>query len=240
MDSKEFGQQTDWRLPIHFEQSSAMPSTSESTRRSSASQSSRRAPSRLENVRVGINQLFTGRSRVGLPRSQTPESPKTPRVALGLQNLPSTRINIPYLHRTSSQSSNRSTQPSTSVSPSAHNPLTPFSSRPITPRALRQETRDSIDSTNTTLPPPFRRSSTRRFIGVDPAELHLAELAHAGRRRRRQKARNRHTDRRCAPKIKNRKIRQKILSCFVSGLVSYQVSWGNGTRLMISSFSHSY
>jgi hypothetical protein len=200
-----------------------MPSATENTRRSSASQPSRRAPSRLDNVRVGINQLFTGRSRVGLPRSQTPESPKTPRLALGLQDLPSTRIHIPYLNRTSSTSSNRSTRPNTAVPRPARNPLTPFSSRPITPRALRQETRDFTD---TTIPPPVRRSSTRRFIGVDPAELHLAELAHAGRRRRRQKSRNRQAERRCAPKIKNRKIRQKILSCFVSGLVGYQVCWG--------------
>jgi hypothetical protein len=188
-------------------------------RLSSASQPSRRASSRLENVRIGINQLFTGRSRVGLPRTQTPESPKTPRLALGLQNLPSTRINIPYLNRTSSTSSNRSTRPNVGVLRSARNPLTPFSSRPLTPRALRQETQDS---TETAIPPPVGRSSTRRFIGVDPAELHLAELAHAGRRRRRQKSRNRHAERRCAPKIKNRKIRAKILSCFVSGLVISQ------------------
>jgi len=195
-----------------------MPSPGDETpRRSSASRPSRRAPSRLENVRIGINQLFTGQSRVGLSRNQTPESPKTPRLALGLQNLPSTRINIPYLNRTSSTSSNESTRPNTAVPRSARNPLTPFSSRPITPRALRQESRDSTDRT---VPPPVRHTSTRRFIGVDPAELHLAELAQAGRRRRRQNSRKRHANRRCAPKIKNRKIRAKILSCFVSGLVN--------------------
>jgi hypothetical protein len=197
-----------------------MPSSDENMgRRSSASQPSRPAPSRLQNVRVGINQLFTGRSRVGLPRSQSPESPKTPRLALGLQNLPSTRINIPYLNRTSSTSSDRSTRPNTAVPRSARNPLTPFTSRPLTPRGLQQETRDPH---HTTIPPPVRHSSRRRFVGVDPAEMHLAELAQVGRRRRRQKsrARPRHAERRCGPKIKNRKIRQKILSCFVSGIVS--------------------
>jgi hypothetical protein len=199
-----------------------MPASNENTpRRSAASHPSRSAPSSLQNVRVGINQLFTGRSTVGLPRSQSPESPKTPRLALGLQNLPSTRINIPYLNRTFSTSSDRSTRPNTAVPRTTRNPSTPFSSRPITPRGLQQETRDSPD---TTIPPPVRRSSGRRFVGVDPAELHLAELAQAGRRRRRQKSRarhrHRHAERRCAPKIKNRKIRQKIVSCFVSGIVS--------------------
>jgi hypothetical protein len=192
-----------------------------SPRRSSAPRPSRPVPSRLQNVRVGINQLFTGRSRVGLPRSQSPESPKTPRLALGLQNLPSTRIHIPYLNRTSSTGSNRSTRPNTAVPRPSRNPLTSFTSRPITPRALQQEAR--VPS-HTTIPPPIGRSSGRRFVGVDPAELHLAELAHVGRRRRRHKSRNRRADRRCGPKIKNRKIRQKILSCFVSGIVSCQWS----------------
>jgi hypothetical protein len=189
-------------------------------RRSSASRPSRRASSRLENVRIGINQLFSGRSSVGLPRSQTPDSPKTPRLAIGLQNLPSTRINIPYLNRPSSAGSNETARSNAAGSRSARSPLTPFSSRPITPRALQQETRDSTDRPN---PPPVRHSSTRRFIGVDPAELHLAELARVGRQRRRQNTRKRHAKRRCAPKIKNKKIRAKILSCFISGLVSDKV-----------------
>ncbi|KAN0112887.1 hypothetical protein V8E51_005838 [Hyaloscypha variabilis] len=184
---------------------------------SMAAHPSRPVPSRLQNVRVGINQLFTGRSRVGLSRSQSPESPKTPRLALGLQNLPSTRIHIPYLTRTSSTSSDRSTRPPTTLPRSARNPLSPFSSRPRTSGAWQQEPEDFPD---TATPPPARRSSGRRFVGVDPAELHLAELAQVGRRRRRQKsrARHRHAERRCGPKIKNRKIRQKILSCFVSGI----------------------
>lgn len=164
-------------------------------------------------MRVEINQLFSGRSSVRLPRSLSPESPKTPRLALGLQNLPSTRIHIPYLNRTSSTDSSRSTRPNTAVPRPARDP-TSFSSRPITPRARQEETQNSP---TTTFPPQVRRSSGRRFVG-DPAELHLAELAHVERRRRRHKSKNRRAERRCGPKIKNRKIRQKILSCFVSGL----------------------
>jgi hypothetical protein len=187
----------------------------------SSARSSRPPPSRLENVRVGLNSLFTGRSRVGRGRveSQTPESPKTPRPALGLRELPSTRLHIPYLTRTNSSRTSRNNSIS-SVSRSTQSPLTPISSRPLTPNSFRQQTQQHTrDPSATSIPPPVRWTSTRRFVGVDPAELHLAELAQAGRRRRKRKARS--VERRCAPKIKNRHIRSKILSCFISGLVSY-------------------
>ena len=184
-------------------------------RRSTSSRSSRQPPSRLENVRTGLQQLFTGRSSVGTARSHSPESPKSPRYALGLQNLSSTRINIPYLTRTTTipNSSNESTSTTSPESP--HSPTTPISTRPITPNSLRQQIQHPAVST---LPSHVRHNSARRFIGIDPAEQHLAELAEQGRRRRRHKPRSK--DRRCAPKIKNRKIRSKILSCFISGLVN--------------------
>jgi len=177
-------------------------------RRQLSSESSRGPPSRIEGIRTGINQMFSGRSRVGPPRSRTPESSKTPRLALGLGNFSSTRLVIPYLTRT-----NTISRP-----PTRHD--TPISSTPITAESLQH----SLRQQNTTLPlsstPRHARHNShtaRRFVGVDPAELHLAELAETGRRRRR-KARER--ERRCAPKIKNKKIRAKILSCFVSGLVN--------------------
>jgi hypothetical protein len=186
----------------------------------SSARSSRPPPSRLENVRVGLNSLFTGRSRVGRVRSQTPESPKTPRPALGLRELPSTRLHIPYLTRTNSSRTSRNNSISSVSRRSTQSPLTPISSRPLTPNSFRQQTQQhSRDPSTTNIPPPVRRPSTRRFVGVDPAELHLAELAQAGRRRRKRKARN--LERRCAPKIKNRHIRAKILGCFISGLVNY-------------------
>ena len=176
-------------------------------RRQISSESSRERPSRLEGIRTGVNHLFSGRSRVGTPRSRTPESPKTPRLALGLGNFSSTRLVIPYLTRTN-------TNPS--PSPTRHDPHSPISSRPITAHSLRQQT--TILPTSS-VPPHVRQNShsARRFVGVDPAELHLADLADSGRRRRRNKTRQREP--RCAPKIKNRKIRAKILSCFISGLV---------------------
>jgi hypothetical protein len=186
-----------------------MPSARQNTsRRSPTSQSSRPAPSsRLENVRISIQGLFTGRSIVGA-RASSPESPKTPRPTIGPQNLPSTRLIIPYLTRSASDRSARSSHRS------PRNPDFPLSSRPITPNSLRQQ----IEQPNlSTIPPRVRHNDSRRF-GVDPAEQHLAQLAQDGRRRRRAKRRSKE-NRRCAPKIKNRKIRSKILSCFISGMV---------------------
>ncbi|KAH8687670.1 hypothetical protein BGZ60DRAFT_522319 [Tricladium varicosporioides] len=174
-------------------------------RRLSSRDSSRPASSRIEGIRTGINHLFTGRSRIGTPRSHTPESPKTPRLALGLGNLSSTRIVIPYLTRTNTNSSQSSQTP---IRPQ-HTPHTSVSSRPIAPNPHQQQAPVS------TIPPQIRHNGARRFRGVDPAETHLAELAEAGRRRR-NKVRS--SERRCGPKIKNRKIRAKILTCFISGL----------------------
>ena len=191
--------------------SRTMPPVRQGTsRRSPSTRSSRSVPSsRLDNMRTSIQQLFSGRSSVGRP--QSPESPKTPRPALGLQDLPSTRLVIPYLTRSASDSS-RSAHSPTSSSP--RSPDTPISSRAITPNALRQQTEYNISA----IPPQVRRNSTRRFVGVDPAEQHLAQLAQDGRRRR-QKSRKQ--SRKCGPKVKNPKIRSKIISCLISGMVRY-------------------
>jgi hypothetical protein len=202
-----------------------MPSVSQSTPRqsSTAQSSSPPAPSGLSGVRATLQDLFTGRSTVGRPsRNQPPESPKTPRPVLqrpviGLQNLPTTRINIPHLTRVASSDSARSHSSTSPLSPHAVD--SPQSIHSIIPNSRRQQTETSgvIAQSH-----PVRHNSNRRFVGVDPAELHLAQLVQDGRRRRRAKTRNRSHGRNhtCAPKIKNKHIRSKILSCFVSGLVS--------------------
>jgi hypothetical protein len=197
------------------------PIRQNNSRRSPSERSSRPSQSsRLEGVRAGIHQLFTGRSTLG-PRSPTPDSPKTPRFVLGLPNLSTTRLNVPYItrtpsvpHRSNTQRSNNS--PSASSSHSAESSTTPISSRPITPNSLRQQIQQPAVSA---VPSHVRHNLARRFVGVDPAEQHLAELAEAGRERRRHKRRRR--ERTCAPKTKNRKIRAKILSCFISGMVDF-------------------
>ena len=175
-------------------------------RRQILSESSRERPSRLEGIRTGVNHMFSGRSRVATPRSGTPESPKTPRLALGLGNFSSTRLVLPYLTRSNTNPPQYATR---------HDPHSPVSTRPITAHSLRQQT--TILPTSS-VPPRVRHDSQsgRRFVGVDPAELHLASLVDSGRRRRRNKAKR---EPQCAPKIKNKKIRTKILSCFISGLV---------------------
>jgi hypothetical protein len=194
-------------------------------RRQQSSESSRGPQSRIEGIRTGINSLFSGRSRVGPPRSRTPESPKTPRLALGLGNFSSTRLVIPYLTRTNT----------TSRPPTRQN--TPISSRPITADSLRNSLRQQDTILPLSNPPRHARHNShtaRRFVGVDPAELHLAELAETGRRRRQRKAKE---SRRCAPKITNKKIRAKILSCFISGLVKIPPPLDFKTILTKRSFS---
>jgi hypothetical protein len=189
-------------------------------RRSSSARASRPSQfSRLGGLRAGIHQLFSGRSTVG-PRSPTPDSPKSPRFVLGLPNLPTTRLNVPYLNRTASNPSRSNSQhsyaaPAPSSPPITESIATPISSRPITPNSLRQQVQQPDVSA---APSHVRHNSARRFVGVDPAEQHLAELAQAGRDRRRRK--RKHKGRTCGPKIKNRKIRAKILTCFISGLVN--------------------
>jgi hypothetical protein len=170
-------------------------------------------PIKLQNVRRGINRLFSGQSRVGTTRNiadEVPESPKTPRLALGLHDLPSTRLHIPYLNRTRSNGS----QDSRPSSQRSHRTLTPTRSQSNLPITVRQQIQQRLPLP-TESNEPQRSSSPRRFVGVDPAELQLAELAATGRRHRRVSKRIR-----CMPQIKNRKIRGKILSCFISGIVS--------------------
>ena len=186
---------------------------------STASRTSRQPLTRLENVRTGLQQLFTGRSSVGLARSSSPESPKSPQYTLGLQNLSSSRINIPHLTRTTTIPNSSNESPGATFPVSAPSPTTPISTRPITPNSLRQQIQHTDISIN---PSQGRHDSARRFVGIDPAEEHLAELAEHGRRRRRRN-KSRTSYRRCAPKIKNRKIRSKTLSCFISGLVCVYV-----------------
>ncbi|TVY60658.1 hypothetical protein LSUE1_G007292 [Lachnellula suecica] len=189
-----------------------MPPFRQSDRRQASSGSSEAPlpPSRLEGIRTGINGMFIGRSRVGTHRARTPESPKMPRLALGLGNISHSRIALPYLSR-----SNTIAPPSPTRSEPQMSVPMPISSRTITAQDLQQET---IVRPPTRVPSYARHNShtARRFVGVDSAELHLAELAESGRRRRRNKARGRRP--KCFPKVTNKKIRSKILSCFISGL----------------------
>jgi hypothetical protein len=183
-------------------------------RLSSRDDSLARQPSRVAAIRTSINHLFSGRSRVGpLERSRTPDSPKTPRLPLGLGNFSSTRLHIPYLSRSDSTSSIRTP---IRAQHSAHSSVSSEAAAP-----LRRETR-RIPENHTSAPPSPPRThynppASRRFVGVGPEDDRLAQLAEIGRRRR-NKSRN--ANRRCGPKVKNRKIRAKILSCFISGLVT--------------------
>ncbi|PQE25644.1 U5 snRNP complex subunit protein [Rutstroemia sp. NJR-2017a BBW] len=174
-----------------------MPSTDSTNRRQS----------RLDDIREGLHSLFSGRTSIREARSVAPESHKAPRLP-GLGALPSTRIVIPGLNsnRSSTRRSFSSTAP---VLPQHEDPSLPppFNSRPAS--RFSQSTQLPPVST---IPPTVHRRSERRFVGVDPAEQHLADLVDDGRRRRRRKSRSRQ---KCLPRIRNKKIRQKILLTLV-------------------------
>ncbi|RDW62614.1 hypothetical protein BP5796_10916 [Coleophoma crateriformis] len=199
-----------------------------------ARQESRRRPpltqnsTRMEGMRVGLQQLFTGRSTVGMDTQREARdeeevlSPKTPVLTFRAHELPSTRIQIPGLSRSGSRASNhswRSSNRSSRGSERSHRvseDLDPISTRPITPESLQRSVSEHQQPQ-----PVYNFVHPRdhsRFVSIDPAEAELAELAQTGRRRRRRKTRTKTRSRTCGPKIRNRKIRAKMLNCIVSGV----------------------
>jgi hypothetical protein len=189
----------------------------------------RSTPRRFPISRPTLPTLFS--SRMNAPRQQVVdqaetdvESPKTPRFTLGLPTLPSTRLHLPHLTRTWTSGSNGpASRPNTARPPTARAAAEP-QPRPSFQRALDERFPSVVqpDATAQVEPDPAR-TRLRRFDGADPAELHLAELADDGRRRRRNihHRRQRGTPKRflfCFPWIRSRRIRSQILRCFVSGM----------------------
>lgn len=159
-------------------------------------------------MRRGLRQLFTGTSVVEMTTS--PEAPKTPRLELAPRDLSSTRI---------IRIARAATAPATLLransTASPHTPLsahTPVTSRPITPNSLRDLQRTM------SLPQLDSRSSSRPFIGVDPEEQYLADLAARGRRRQSKRARGSRGRRSCVVNFRDRKIRSKIIACCFSAI----------------------
>jgi hypothetical protein len=165
---------------------------------------------RAENMRRGLRQLFTGTSVV--ERTTAPEGQKTPRLELPTQGFSLTSIAIPQIFRTTTAPATLST-PSSAAStdnPSpAHMPLT---SRPITPNGLRDIQRTM------SLPLPVARGSSHPFVGVDPEERYLADLAARGRRRQSKRARGARKRRSCVINFRDRKVRSKVIACCLSAI----------------------
>lgn len=182
------------------------PSRQSASKKTSTRPSTRPIPERTQRVRAGMRHMFAGRSTIG-SQSSPPESPKTPQVVLNQSNWSSTRLAIPYISRT------RTTPPSTaqnSAPASTANVQAQASSGPTAPERVRRQRAFHAISV---LSGQTRSNNGRGF--VDPADQHLAELAREGRRRR-----HKSTDisRRRTTKAK-RKLRSKIVTCFVSGMV---------------------
>lgn len=163
----------------------------------------------LDNVWERRGRSFTGLVDAGPERTPTPEAPKIPRLVLGLHNFSTTRLVIPHLDRTAPSS------PVVASPVAVERPSTPMALGPTNPNSYPQHIHIQTASGPIS---HSRHLSAERFAGVDPADARLAALAESGRRRRRKKKR-RSSSRGCAPRIRNRRIRGKILACIISGLV---------------------
>lgn len=165
-------------------------------------------PTRVEYMRRSLRQLFTGTSVVEV--TTTPDGPKPSRPELALQYLSTTGI-LPRPSRAATAPATSSRSSST-ASPDNLSAYTPMTSRPITPNSLRDAQRAM------SLPLPQTRDSSRAFIGVDPEERYLADLAARGRRRQAKRARGGKRRRSCVINFKDRKVRSKIIACCFSAI----------------------
>lgn len=180
-------------------------STMAHSRRQGTRAGSRAAqPTRAENMRRGLRQLFTGTSVV--ERSTTSKGRKTHR-----QDFSTTSIRLPHLFRATTSPAILST-PSSAASNTPSPAHTPLTSRPITPNSLRDIQRTM------SLPLPVTQRSNRPFVGVDPEEQYLADLAARGRRRQSKRARGARRRRSCVLNFKNRKVRSKVIACCLSAI----------------------
>ncbi|KAI1262614.1 hypothetical protein F5Y18DRAFT_418763 [Xylariaceae sp. FL1019] len=197
----------------------------------------------FEETRSNLLNPFTGRPTRGRRSSDheviddAETEIKAPRFNLGLRGSPGSRFRMPSL---STMRTRDSANPLSAVDIQREQPLPP--SRPQSQRfpVVPQPPAARISAEGTE-----QYSRRTRFNGIDPAEMHLAELAETGRRRRHRHTHHHHREHRrggvdhsrprrgrrhrqkdppsrflfCFPWVKSRQVRTHILRCFVSGLV---------------------
>ncbi len=172
---------------------------------------SRAAPlTRAQSMRRGLRELFTGTSVV--ERTAAAEERKAPRLELPPQDFSSASITLPHLFRAATVPA---TFPTPTLAVSPHTPSAarmPITSRPITPISLRH-----MQGTMS-LPLPVTQRASRPFVGVDPEEQYLADLAARGRRRQSKRSRGARKRGSCVIDFKNRKVRSKVIACCLSAI----------------------
>jgi hypothetical protein len=181
-----------------------------SERRGTRSDPRATRPTRVENMRRGLRQLFTGTSVV--ERATLPEGRKTARLELSPQDFSSASITLPHPFRVTTAPATLSTPSSAASNDSPFPTHTPLTSRPITPNSLRDMQRAM------SLPLPATQRSSRLFVGVDPEERYLADLAARGRRRQSKRTRGARRRRSCVLNFKDRKVRSKVIACCLSAI----------------------
>lgn len=153
------------------------------------------------------------------------DSPKTPRFNLGPPTLPGARLNLPHLSRTWTNSSDSArSRPSSAMPPNRP-------AREVLPEAYVARA-EATQAASVAIPAPTARRAhsesrgrTGGFTGPDPAEMHLAQMAQEGRRRRRLRQRSQQGDGEghpkrflfCLPWVRSRRMRSQILRCLISG-----------------------
>ncbi|KAH6649177.1 hypothetical protein BKA67DRAFT_662091 [Truncatella angustata] len=184
-------------------------------------QEQEQSPGRARRFVLGRPQLpsvFSGQPRhaIRLQRSPTnrddEDGPKTRRFRVGLPNLSRTGTRSEQ-NQSSSHDSSSVDSDETESRPSLQRSRTERFPVVVEPQ-LAHSRRDSTSG-----------RSRRSFRGADPAEMHLADLAETGRRRRRRNGstgtQQRGQPKRflyCFPWIKSRRVRSQVLRCFVLGM----------------------
>jgi hypothetical protein len=159
-------------------------------------------------MRRGLRQFLIGRPTVR--KGGTSKRYKPARLVA--QESSSMIISPPHLSRVSTAPATLPASSSITSLPPPFSAFMPVDSQPIPPHSL-QDLRRTMS-----LPQTATQISGRPFVGVDPEEQYLAELAAQGRRRRSRRAKHR-KKRGCGITWTDRRIRSRIITCCLSVLL---------------------
>lgn len=167
-------------------------------------------------MRGNLQELFSGRSTVGMNRTRTrvsaPESPKPCNTSLTLPGISRSRITIPTLPIIGLRASSLRSSASRGFSSRCRESEERGNGfRPMTPTMGNMQ--------NVALPLASRPRSTGSFVGVDPEEQHLAELARSRRRKHGRPSLCQRLEERLFKRIKSPAMRRKTSCCLISGVL---------------------
>lgn len=164
---------------------------------------------RVNDMRRNLRQFLIGRPAV--ERGGTSKRRKPARLVVHESS--SIRANPQFLSRAATAPA---TMPASSSVISTFPPFSayaPADFHALTPHDLQNLNRSM------TWPQSATQMTGHAFVGVDPEEQYLAELATQGRRRRSRRTRHRKRNRGCGITWTDRRIRSRIITCCLSVLL---------------------